>query len=140
MELHFQFPSKNKQICTLEKRIYFASFSAVKRIGCFKDKSRRAIPGVDGRAPLLTGYYRRRFDSIRKCALFTLMYGFRVFAIQNQGWCATGPRAHVTYRKYGRSNRCSNGKGGPWANDVYMISGKCFVLFVRWFFINGIHL
>ena len=47
--------------------------------------------------------------------------------MQHQGWCATGPRAHVTYRKYGRSNRCRNGKGGPWANDVYIISGKADV-------------
>ena len=33
----------------------------------------------------------------------------------------------MTYRKYGRSNRCRNGKGGPWANDVYIISGKADV-------------
>ncbi|CAH3194779.1 unnamed protein product [Porites evermanni] len=97
----------------------------IKRIGCFKDTSRRAIPGVDGRGPLLTGYYRRRREAIKKCALYAVMYGFRAFAVQHQGWCATGPKAHVTYRKYGKSNRCRNGKGGPWANDVYMISGTC---------------
>ena len=102
-------------------------YLSVKKIGCFKDTSRRAIPGVDGRGPLLTGYYRRRRDAIKKCALYALMYGFRAFAVQHQGWCATGSRAHVTYRKYGRSNRCRNGKGGPWANDVYRISGKSLV-------------
>ena len=53
------------------------------------------------------------------------MRGYRAFAVQHQGWCATGPKAHVTYRRYGRSNRCRNGKGGPWANDVYVVSGKC---------------
>ena len=52
------------------------------------------------------------------------MRGYRAFAVQHQGWCATGPRAHLTYRKYGRSNRCRNGKGGPWANDVYVVAGK----------------
>jgi len=53
------------------------------------------------------------------------MRGYKAFAVQHQGWCATGPRAHLTYRKYGRSNRCRNGKGGPWANDVYVVFGKC---------------
>ena len=79
---------------------------------------------MDGRNPLVTGYYRRRIDAILKCAFVALRFGFKVFAVQHQGWCATGPRAHLTYRKYGQSNRCKNGKGGPWANDVYVVSGK----------------
>ena len=83
------------------------------------------MPQMDGRNPLVTGYYRRRADAILKCALVALRFGYKAFAVQHQGWCATGPRAHVTYRKYGRSNRCRNGKGGPWANDVYAISGRC---------------
>ena len=79
---------------------------------------------MDSRNPLVTGYYRRRADAILKCALVALRFGYRAFAVQHQGWCATGPRAHLTYRKYGRTNRCRNGKGGPWANDVYAVSGK----------------
>ncbi|XP_020631489.1 uncharacterized protein LOC110068454 [Orbicella faveolata] len=97
----------------------------VKSLGCYKDTGRRAIPQMDGRNPLVTGYYRRRIDAILKCALVALRFGFKVFAVQHQGWCATGPKAHLTYRKYGRSNRCRNGKGGPWANDVYVVSGNC---------------
>lgn len=96
----------------------------VKPLGCFKDTGRRAIPGVDGRYPIVRGYYRRRKDAIRRCALVALRFGYRVFAVQHQGWCATGPKAHLTYRKYGRTNRCRNGKGGPWANDVYAVTGK----------------
>ena len=84
---------------------------------------------MDGRNPLVTGYYRRRIDAILKCAFVALRFGFKVLAVQHQGWCATGPRAHLTYRKYGRSSRCKNGKGGPWANDVYVISGE-------WDFLN----
>ena len=103
----------------------FHSVSVVKPIGCFKDTGRRAIPGVDGRYPIVRGYYRRRKDAIRKCALVALMLRASVFAVQHQGWCATGRRAHLTYGRYGRSNRCRNGKGGPWANDVYVVSGKC---------------
>ena len=105
---------------------YFFLLLLVKSIGCYRDTGRRAIPQMDGRNPLVTGFYRRRADAILKCALVAMRFGYRAFAVQHQGWCATGPRAHVTYRKYGRSNRCRNGKGGPWANDVYTIHGKCY--------------
>ena len=79
---------------------------------------------MDGRNPLVTGYYRKRADAILRCGLVAKRFGYRVFAVQHQGWCATGPRAHLTYRKYGRSSKCRNGKGGPWANDVYRVYGK----------------
>ena len=35
-----------------------------------------------------------------------------------------GPRAKITYKKYGPSKRCRGGKGGPWANNVYIIVVK----------------
>ena len=50
--------------------------------------------------------------------------GYRVFAVQHGGWCAASRTGHLTYRRYGKSNRCRNGKGGPWANDVYVLRGK----------------
>ena len=79
---------------------------------------------MDGKDFLVRGYYRRRSDAIFKCFAAAARRGYRAFSVQHQGWCATGPRAHLTYRKYGRSNRCRNGKGGPWANDVYFIRGE----------------
>ena len=82
---------------------------------------------MDGRYPIVKGYYRKRKEAIKRCALVALRFGYRAFAVQHQGWCATGPRAHVTYGKYGRSNRCRNGKGGPWANDVYRVYGEFWV-------------
>ena len=106
----------------------------VKHIGCFRDTGRRAIPQMDGRDILVRDFYRRRVDAIKKCAATAMRRGYRAFSVQHQGWCATGPRAHVTYRKYGRSNRCRNGKGGPWANDVYFIFGKAIFLDIS----NGI--
>ena len=96
---------------------------SVQRIGCFKDTGRRAIPQMDGRSVLLRGNYQRRAFAIRKCALVSAALGYKMFAIQHGGWCATGPHAHRTFARYGRSNRCRNGKGGPWANDVYRVSG-----------------
>ena len=98
-------------------------FESVRSLGCYRDTGRRAIPQMDGRSILVKDYYRRRADAILKCALVAMKHLWPVFAVQHQGWCATGVRAHMTYRKYGRSNRCRNGKGGPWANDVYRISG-----------------
>ena len=98
-------------------------FDSVRSLGCYRDTGRRAIPQMDGRSILVKDYYRRRADAILKCALVAMKHRWPVFAVQHQGWCATGSRAHMTYRKYGRSNRCRNGKGGPWANDVYRISG-----------------
>ena len=115
----------------------------VQRLGCFKDTSRRAIPQLDGKSRLLRGNYQRRRFAIEKCVLESAKRGYRVFGVQNGGWCASGPHAHKTYAKYGRSNRCRNGKGGPWANDVYLISGliACFLnsfngRFLKLFFVN----
>ena len=79
---------------------------------------------MDGKSVLLKGNYQRRAFAIRKCALVCAARGYKMFAIQHGGWCATGPWAHRTFAKYGRSNRCRNGKGGPWANDVYRVSGE----------------
>ena len=92
--------------------------------GCYRDTGRRAIPQMDGRGLLVRGYYRKRYDAVMKCALEAAKRGYKCFAVQHGGWCATGPRAHVTYRRYGRYNKCRNGKGGPWANDVYFLSGR----------------
>ena len=97
---------------------------SVKPAGCWRDTGRRAIPQMDGKDFLVRGYYRIRSDAIFKCFAAAARRGYRAFSVQHQGWCATGPRAHLTYRKYGRSNRCRNGKGGPWANDVYFIRGE----------------
>lgn len=93
-------------------------------IGCYKDTRRRAIRPLEGRSRFLKGNYRRRRDAIRKCFQAAYRRGYKVFALQHQGWCASSRMAHITYRKYGKSNRCRNGKGGPWANDVYVVRGK----------------
>ena len=53
-----------------------------------------------------------------------------MFAVQHQGWCASSRRAHLTYGRYGKSNRCRNGKGGPWANDVYVLRGEHKLFFL----------
>ena len=95
----------------------------MKGLGCFRDTGRRAIAPLEGRSRLLKGNYRRRRYAIQKCALAAAKRGFRVFGVQHQGWCASTKYAYRTYGKYGRSKKCRNGKGGPWANDVYVLRG-----------------
>lgn len=101
-----------------------ALFSLAIPIGCFRDTGRRAIATLEGRSRLLKGHYRHRKFAIEKCALAADKRRYRVFAVQHRGWCASARFAYRTYGKYGKSNRCKNGKGGPWANSVYILRGE----------------
>ena len=74
----------------------------------------------------LTGFYKQRQDPIAKCAAVAKSYGFQLFAIQNGGMCLSGPNAHDTYKIHGLAKNCKDGKGGPWASDVYIFNGKTF--------------
>ena len=50
------------------------------------------------------------------------MTGYRVFALQDGGQCASSPIAENTYKKHGRSSSCAaDGQGGAYANQVYKI-------------------
>lgn len=81
------------------------------------------LPGSDIH---LTGFYKERQDPIAKCASVAKRYGFQLFAIQNGGMCLSGPNAHDTYKIHGLAKNCKDGKGGPWASDVYIFNGKTF--------------
>ena len=72
--------------------------------------------------------------AVRDCARQARKRGYKVFAVQNGGECFMGPRAKITYNKYGPSKKCRGGKGGPWANNVYIliIKGKLLVFMVGW--------
>ena len=73
----------------------------------------------------MDGSYQARQDSIEKCYKAAKKRGFHIFAVQNGGWCASSATAGETFNKYGTSTACkSDGKGGPWANQVYYITGE----------------
>ena len=73
---------------------------------------------------LLNDSYSQRNDAIQKCALAAKLRGYKTFALQDGGMCASGPTANETFDKYGKSQDCKNdGKGGPWANQVYRLTG-----------------
>ncbi|PFX26527.1 Uncharacterized protein CXorf38-like [Stylophora pistillata] len=91
-------------------------------IGCYQDHGDRAIPTLEGQDSILDGSYKVRLEAINKCYQAAKKRGFQVFAVQDGGWCATSASAAKTFTKYGKSSACkSDGKGGPWANQVYYI-------------------
>ena len=113
------------------KLYFFVSWPAV-GIGCFRDTGKRAISTLEGRSFLLTGSYRSRRYAIEKCAQAAYKRGYKLFAVQHGGWCAASRNGHRTYARYGKSNKCRNGKGGPWANDVYVLQGGFPVVNLTW--------
>ena len=96
-------------------------------IGCYKDTGNRAITVVEGKDPILDGSYHSRKNAIAKCAVAALRKGYTMFAVQNGGHCQTSATAPQTFDKYGKSTACkADGEGGSWANQVYLIKGKCY--------------
>ena len=94
-------------------------------IGCYRDDDEnRAVPTIEGTHSLLKGSFLIRKNAVEKCAEVTRSRGWKVFAVQGGGWCASSPTAHLTYNKYGAAINCVDGKGGMFANDVYIIRGK----------------
>lgn len=93
-------------------------------VGCYKDKSARAIPKN-------LGVWRNDNKLIEKCAQAAKRAGYSAFAVQFKSECWSGPLAHMTYSIYGTSSGCLNGVGGTWAQDVYFFSKWCFVKVFR---------
>ncbi|XP_027050274.1 uncharacterized protein LOC113677635 [Pocillopora damicornis] len=97
-------------------------------VGCYEDRGERAIENAASLEYYPFGYsiyYFMKGNEIQKCALFAKLVGYKVFAIQNGGECLTSATAHKTYSKYGESQVCKgDGKGGPFANQVYRLSER----------------
>ena len=78
----------------------------------------------------MDGAYWTRKNPIAKCAVAAMRAGYSMFAVQHSGWCAASATAPKTFDKYGKSTACgSDGEGGPWANQVYVINGKTLFRF-----------
>ena len=96
----------------------------IENLGCWKDTGGdRAIRPIEGEHSLLNDNYQSRTDAYKKCLKATLSFGYRVFALQDGGWCASAADAADTYQKFGTSDKCRNdGEGGRSANQVYKIT------------------
>ena len=81
-------------------------------LGCWKDYSTRAISGK-----------KSVYDNnpIEECYDKAARNKYTVFAVQVGKECFTAANAGQTYKKYGRSNKCEDGTGGSWQQDVYLI-------------------
>ena len=102
----------------------FLLYSGYESIGCYRDTGNRAILPLEGKDSILDGRYWTRKNPIAKCAAAARRAGYSMFAVQNGGWCAASATAGKTFNKYGKSTACgSDGEGGPWANQVYVIKG-----------------
>ena len=95
--------------------------SAYTHLGCWRDTGNRAVPQIDGSDPRIRGNYKRRDNAINRCFQVARQRKMVLFAVQDGGWCAAAAN-FKGYLRYGKSNKCRNGKGGPWANDVYRIT------------------
>ncbi|XP_039258359.2 uncharacterized protein LOC120334906 [Styela clava] len=98
------------------------NYATLKNLGCWRDHRSKIIRSLEGRSDILNAHYKARGDAIQKCARAALSKGYRVFVIQDSGWCGASFDAKRKYFKLGRSTGCGkDGEGGFRANQVYEI-------------------
>ena len=107
-------------------------FVDFEHVGCWEDRKSRAVPILERSDDRLRDTYWNRKAAIEKCYVVARENGLRIFSIQNGGQCFGSADRNV-YKKYGRSTKCKNMKGGDWANDVYTIL-NAGVFFFRYVF------
>ena len=93
-------------------------------LGCWRDEKEHVFLSLEKLDPKLGDPYETRQDAVRKCGEVAKSVSLDMFAVQHGGQCYGGRAAESHYKKYGVSRNCRNGKGGPFANDVYKISRK----------------
>ena len=101
--------------------LFLPPLGSYRAIGCYRDTPDLAIPTLESLYPVLDGSYWTRKKPISKCAVATMRRGYKMFALQDGGWCASSATAPQTYDKYGSSDACLGGEGGSLANFVYAI-------------------
>ena len=80
---------------------------------------------MEGKDQRLDGEYKKRKNAIEKCLQAAVAKGFKWFGVQDGGQCFSSKDAGTRYTKYGKADNCKDGKGGAWANNVYLINSKC---------------
>ena len=95
-------------------------------LGCWKDNIPRAISSIDEAVSQENGHYKSRSQPLQNCLEVAKAGRYKFFSLQDGGQCF-GSNETTAYKKYGASTACSDGKGGPMANNVYEIrSGRFF--------------
>ena len=87
---------------------------------------------MEGMDPVLDGQYSQRQNAIDKCAVAALKKKYSIFAVQHGGQCFGGAAGEKSFGKHGNSTSCGkDGKGGLWANQVYLTKGTASNSFSR---------
>jgi len=63
-------------------------------------------------------------NAVEGCEKYARERGFKMFAVQYNRQCFTAANAEKTYKKYGKSRNCVDGKGGAWSFNAY-IADSC---------------
>ena len=106
------------------------------RVGCYKNiyghkGADASIPSMEGHSSYLDGRGHQRTNAIYKCYQAAYQFqSYKVFALDYRGFCRSGPEAHLTYDKYGKSDGCpADGKGANGAIDVYRLVYKDYYMY-----------
>ena len=86
-----------------------------KNLGCWRDDPLRSIQG---------GIRLTSDNPVEDCEKYAVENGYAVFAVQDGRECFTADNASNMYQMYGPSEKCVDGKGGTWAQNVYK-AGDC---------------
>jgi len=92
-----------------------------KSLGCWGDKygiGKRAITGA-------TVLYPKSYaTAVNQCAARAKRLGNKCFAVQNNKECYTSKKACSTYKRYGKTAGCINGRGkyGKYIQNVYQLN------------------
>ena len=90
------------------------NYCTPKHLGCWADKQHdRAIAG---------GIRLESHNPVEECRKYAKNQGFSVFAVQENKECFAAANAEETYKKHGESNVCYNGRGGFFAQNVYLVN------------------
>ena len=90
-------------------------------LGCWK-----YVPSNDSKflPKIILSPAKNHVSAVHDCALAARSRGIPVFGIRNSSECLGSVHAALTYMRYGPSNECYNGTGGPTAMDVYSLEGN----------------
>ncbi|KXJ27731.1 hypothetical protein AC249_AIPGENE16919 [Exaiptasia diaphana] len=87
------------------------STSQYTSLGCWKDRPWRRFE--------LLGTWKE--DVYRKCYEAVTARGWKGFGIQYGGECWSNKDIETLYNVRGKSTDCKDGRGGEWANNIYLV-------------------
>ena len=130
-----QFPADNHNHYGNQSKWFPKSIAVIIRLDRIIFRNYEVVKYVTWNVRLGWCLILAHFD-VSRCAKIAAAKGYTVIGLQFYGECWSGPNAHETYGKYGKSEECVDGKfrsyskdktclryvGRNWANHVYRIA------------------